>query len=87
MKNLSNVTLADAVLIVSAGYPTFFVGPQVYHLEDQSEALDEPAKRLHSRTKIYQFYFFDDCIDIDYTFCAKSRENFYFVETICIIVL
>lgn len=63
MNKLSNVTLNDAILILKDSYPFFHTGN--WHLDDESKDLNEPCKRLYCKTKSYQFYFFDNKIDID----------------------
>jgi hypothetical protein len=66
LKNLNDVTLEDATAILQAGYPHFFQTGK-WKIEDYSEAVKEPAMRMHSRSKAYDFVFYKDCIDIDFT--------------------
>lgn len=65
-KPLSTVTEADAKEIIKAGYPQFFITGN-WHLSDESEGVKEPCKKLYGRTKAFNFWFFDDKMDIDDT--------------------
>lgn len=66
MKKLSQVTKEDAIAILEAdtrisGF--FMTGKWV--IEDRTKDIGEPCKFLSARTKAFQFWFFDDTIDMD----------------------
>lgn len=64
MKKLSDVSKEDALEILKAGY-SMILSTGRWELTDETADMDEPCKKLTSKTKAYLFWFFDDNIDID----------------------
>lgn len=66
MKKLSEVTKEDAIAILEADIRIcgFFITGK-WKVEDRSEEVRESCKLLSAKYKAFQFWFFDDSINMD----------------------
>jgi len=84
MKKLSEVTLEDATAILYDAYGQFWLThPKSWKLEDRTEAIQEPCKFLSAKGKIWQFWFFDDKIDIEKVPDDDTKMELVTLEDFC----
>lgn len=74
-KKLYDVTLVDAITIISSGYPLFFeTNTKSWYLETELN-LDEKAVTLKNKRKDFHFTFYEDKISI-YEENSKNEDLF-----------
>lgn len=81
MKKLSEVTKEDAIVILEADtrISGFFMTGK-WKLEDRSKDIGEDCKFLSARSKAFQFWFFDDTIDMDENDHPEKRIDLFEVK-------